>query len=53
MSKASKQPTQKVKISESAKADEFKAKVFVKSDRPKTPIEAIKLVVKFVLNFFG
>ncbi len=33
---ASKQPTRKVKVNESTKTDEFKAKVFVKSDWPKT-----------------
>lgn len=52
MSKASKQPTQKVKINESAKTDEFKAKVFVKSDWPKTPKENIRLIVSTFLNFF-
>lgn len=53
MSKASKQPTQKVEINESAKTDEGKAKVFVKSDWPKTPKETIKLVVNTFLNFFS
>ena len=53
MSKASKQPVQKVRINESTKTDEFKAKVFAKSDWPKTPKETIKLFVSFFANFFG
>jgi hypothetical protein len=53
MSKASKQPAPKVTIDESAETVEFKAKMFVKSEWPKTPKEIIKLVVSTFLNLFA
>ena len=52
MSTPSKPQAPKVEIKKSAKTGEFETKVLTKSDWPRTPKEAIKMVINFVLNFF-
>ena len=49
----SKSQAQKVEIKKSDKTDEFKTKVLVKSGRPKSFKEAIKMVVTTILNFIS
>jgi hypothetical protein len=53
MAKTSNSFTQKVEIDKPATTEERKTKVFVKSGWPKTPKEAVKVVVNFILNFLG
>jgi hypothetical protein len=52
MSNASKQPTQKVDIEKSAKTEEYKAKVFAKSDWPKNSKRIYQISRNYGVKFF-
>jgi len=53
MSKASKVPSPKPVINNSAGNGEFKTKVFAKSGSPKTVKETFQLVLNLFLNLFS
>ncbi|MEI9909099.1 MAG: hypothetical protein WDO71_05180 [Bacteroidota bacterium] len=52
MAKASHLPKEKVIVGSGTKTDDFAAKVFAKSDYPKTLKENIKLFLNLFINFF-
>ena len=53
MSKASKVPAPKPMADNSAGNEEFKTKVFAKSESPKTVKETFQLVLNLFLNLFS
>ena len=52
MAKASHLPKESVNVSSGTKTGDFSAKVFTKSDYPKTLKENIRLFLNLFINFF-